>query len=233
MSIIKLENIHRQYKSGQLKVDALSNINLSIAEKDFISIMGPSGSGKSTLLNIVGCLDSPTSGSYELAGKQVEKLNDSHQAEIRNQFIGFVFQSFHLLADLDARANVELPLIYRGIASKHRRKRAEKALEAVGLTERSKHMPSQLSGGEQQRVAIARALVGEPAVILADEPTGALDSKTGKTIMNIFQKLNREQGMTIVQVTHEYSIACHSKRAVYLLDGRIEKEELLEQPFDA
>ncbi len=233
MSIIKLENIQRQYKNGQLKVTALDNINLSIEEKDFVSIMGPSGSGKSTLLNIVGCLDRPTSGTYELAGQQVEKLNDSRLAEIRNEFIGFVFQSFHLLTDLDAQANVELPLIYRGVGSKQRRQRAEKALEAVGLAERRKHMPSQLSGGEQQRVAIARALVGEPAVILADEPTGALDSKTSKTIMQIFQRLNREQGLTIVQVTHEYKIACHSNRVVHLLDGNIEKEEILEKPLEA
>lgn len=233
MPIIKLENIQRQYKNGQLKVTALDNINLSIEEKDFVSIMGPSGSGKSTLLNIIGCLDRPTSGSYELAGQQVEKLSDNRLAEIRNEFIGFVFQSFHLLTDLDAQANVELPLIYRGVGSKQRRQRAEKALEAVGLAERRKHMPSQLSGGEQQRVAIARALVGEPAVILADEPTGALDSKTSKTIMQIFQRLNREQGLTIVQVTHEYKIACHSNRVVHLLDGNIEKEEILEKPLEA
>jgi putative ABC transport system ATP-binding protein len=233
MSIIKLENIHRQYKTGQLKVTALQSISLSIAEKDFVSIMGPSGSGKSTLLNIVGCLDRPTSGSYELAGRKVEKLSDAQLAEIRNRFIGFVFQSFHLLADLDARSNVELPLIYRGVSSKQRRIRAERALEAVGLAERSRHMPSQLSGGEQQRVAIARALVGEPAVILADEPTGALDSKTGKTIMKIFQELNRKRGLTIVQVTHEYNIACHSNKVIHLLDGAIEKEEILEKPLEA
>lgn len=233
MSIIKLENIHRQYKTGQLKVTALQSISLSIAEKDFVSIMGPSGSGKSTLLNIVGCLDRPTSGSYELAGRKVEKLSDAQLAEIRNRFIGFVFQSFHLLADLDARSNVELPLIYRGVPSKQRRIRAERALEAVGLAERSRHMPSQLSGGEQQRVAIARALVGEPAVILADEPTGALDSKTGKTIMKIFQELNRKRGLTIVQVTHEYNIACHSNKVIHLLDGAIEKEEILEKPLEA
>ena len=175
LPLIKLQGITRQYRLGQVQVDALKNIDLLVEEGDFISIMGPSGSGKSTLLNIIGCLDRPTSGIYELAGERVEKLSDSKLADIRNRFIGFVFQSFHLLPDLDAQANVELPLIYRGMGGRERHRKSLAALEAVGLLRRN-HRPSQLSEGEQQRVAIARALAGEPAVILADEPTGALDS---------------------------------------------------------
>ncbi|NLL99078.1 MAG: ABC transporter ATP-binding protein [Tepidanaerobacter sp.] len=223
--MIKLENISRSYKNGQVVIEALKNINLSIEEGEFISIMGPSGSGKSTMLNIIGCLDKPSSGTYEIAGKRVEKLGDGQLAEIRNEFIGFVFQSFHLLPDLTALENVELPLIYRGLIGKERRKKAVEALKSLGLGERIYHRPSQLSGGEQQRVAIARAIVGDPKVILADEPTGALDSKTSETIMEIFQELNNERGITIVQVTHEKSIAEYSKRIYHLLDGKIERIE--------
>jgi putative ABC transport system ATP-binding protein len=225
LPIIKLENISRSYKNGQVVIEALKNINLSIEEGEFISIMGPSGSGKSTMLNIIGCLDKPSSGTYEIAGKRVEKLGDGQLAEIRNEFIGFVFQSFHLLPDLTALENVELPLIYRGLIGKERRKKAVEALKSLGLGERIYHRPSQLSGGEQQRVAIARAIVGDPKVILADEPTGALDSKTSETIMEIFQELNNERGITIVQVTHEKSIAEYSKRIYHLLDGKIERIE--------
>lgn len=225
MPIIKLENISRSYKNGQVVIEALKNINLSIEEGEFISIMGPSGSGKSTMLNIIGCLDKPSSGTYEIAGKRVEKLGDGQLAEIRNEFIGFVFQSFHLLPDLTALENVELPLIYRGLIGKERRKKAVEALKSLGLGKRIYHRPSQLSGGEQQRVAIARAIVGDPKVILADEPTGALDSKTSETIMEIFQELNNERGITIVQVTHEKSIAEYSKRIYHLLDGKIERIE--------
>ncbi|MGB4131000.1 MAG: ABC transporter ATP-binding protein [Tepidanaerobacteraceae bacterium] len=225
MPIIKLENISRSYKNGQVVIEALKNINLSIEEGEFISIMGPSGSGKSTMLNIIGCLDKPSSGTYEIAGKRVEKLGDGQLAEIRNEFIGFVFQSFHLLPDLTALENVELPLIYRGLIGKERRKKAVEAQKSLGLGERIYHRPSQLSGGEQQRVAIARAIVGDPKVILADEPTGALDSKTSETIMEIFQELNNERGITIVQVTHEKSIAEYSKRIYHLLDGKIERIE--------
>lgn len=227
MPLLELKGITRQYRLGQIRVDALRNIDLSVEQGDFISIMGPSGSGKSTLLNMIGCLDRPTSGTYELAGQRVERHSESRLADIRNHFIGFVFQSFHLLPDLDAQANVELPLIYRGMGGGERHRRAVAALEAVGLAERRRHRPFQLSGGEQQRVAIARALAGEPAVILADEPTGALDSRSGKNIMSIFQRLNREQGLTIVQVTHEENIARHGHRVIYLLDGAIEREEVL------
>ncbi|MEW6622109.1 MAG: ABC transporter ATP-binding protein [Bacillota bacterium] len=233
MPLLELKDISRSYKTGQVRVDALSGIQLKVEKGEFISIMGPSGSGKSTLLNIIGCLDSPSSGTYVLAGQHVEKLSDNRLADIRNQFIGFVFQSFHLLTDLDAKANVELPLIYRGVSSKQRRQKAINALEAVGLGHRKNHLPAQLSGGEQQRVAIARALAGEPSIILADEPTGALDSRSGQTIMSIFQRLNREQGMTIVQVTHESNIAIHAHRVVYLLDGKVEREEKIENPLIA
>jgi putative ABC transport system ATP-binding protein len=233
LPLLELKDVTRQYKTGQVKVDALKGVSLSVEEGDFVSIMGPSGSGKSTLLNIIGCLDRPSTGTYILAGQHVEKLSDSRLADIRNQFLGFVFQSFHLLPDLDAQANVELPLIYRGMGSKERRKRSAKALESVGLGERLRHKPSQLSGGEQQRVAIARALVGEPKIILADEPTGALDSRSGHTIMSIFQRLNREEGLTIVQVTHEENIARHGYRVIHLLDGELEREEVLEEPIDA
>lgn len=225
MQIIQLKNISRSYKNGQVLIEALKDINLSIEEGEFVSIMGPSGSGKSTLLNILGCLDKPTSGTYEIAGRRVEKMGDNQLADIRNQLLGFVFQSFHLLPDLNALENVELPLIYRGLGGKERRKRSIEALKSVGLEKRIYHRPSQLSGGEQQRVAIARAIVGNPKVILADEPTGALDSKTSETIMEIFQELNKERGITIVQVTHEKNIAQYGKRIYHLLDGKIERIE--------
>lgn len=233
MPLLELKGITRQYRLGQIRVEALRDINLTVEQGDFISIMGPSGSGKSTLLNVIGCLDRPTAGTYELAGQRVERHNDSRLADIRNRFIGFVFQGFHLLPDLDAQANVELPLIYRGMGGRERHRRAVAALEAVGLAERRRHRPSQLSGGEQQRVAIARALAGEPAVILADEPTGALDSRSGRNIMSIFQRLNLEQGLTIVQVTHEDNIARHGRRVIHLLDGALEREEVLERPLEA
>lgn len=233
MSLLELKGVTRHYKTGQIRVDALKGIDLNVQKGEFISIMGPSGSGKSTLLNVIGCLDRPSLGSYVLAGQHVEKLSDGNLAEIRNQFIGFVFQSFHLLSDLDAQANVELPLIYRGVGSRERRQKAAAALKSVGLEERKHHRPSQLSGGEQQRVAIARALVGEPSVILADEPTGALDSASGQMIMSIFQRLNREQGLTIVQVTHEVAISRYAGRVIYLRDGMIECEEKLPEPFVA
>ncbi len=228
MPLLDLQNVSRYYKTGQIRVDALKDIDVSVEQGEFISIMGPSGSGKSTLLNVIGCLDRPSAGTYVLAGKHVEKLGDGALAEIRNEFIGFVFQSFHLLSNLDAQANVELPLIYRGMGRKLRQAKAAEALEAVGLSDRRRHLPSQLSGGEQQRVAIARALVGDPSVILADEPTGALDTASGHVIMAIFQRLNIEQKMTIVQVTHEDTIARHAQRVIYLRDGKVERQDLLE-----
>ncbi len=225
MPVIELKNISRSYRNGQVFINALEDINLSINEGDFISIMGPSGSGKSTMLNILGCLDRPSSGTYEIAGRRVEKMGDSELADIRNQLLGFVFQSFHLLPDLNALENVELPLIYRGLSGSERRKRSIKALKSVGLEQRIHHRPSQLSGGEQQRVAIARAIVGDPKVLLADEPTGALDSKTSESIMEIFQELNNQRGITIVQVTHEKSVAEYGHTIFHLRDGKIEHVE--------
>ena len=187
--------------------------------------MGPSGSGKSTLLNVIGCLDRATGGTYELAGNFVDKLSDSKMSEIRNMFIGFVFQNFHLLPRMNAKKNVEIPLIYRGINTKRRNELAENALEMVGLKDRMHHLPSQMSGGQQQRVAIARAIVGNPSIILADEPTGALDTKTGELIMELFIKLNRKS-MTIVQVTHAEEIAEYGSRIIRLMDGEIVSDEI-------
>ena len=223
MGVIDLQNIARSYKVGQVHVTALKNLSLAIDKGDFISIMGPSGSGKSTLLNVIGCLDRPTEGTYELAGKRVEKLSDSALADIRNEFIGFVFQRFHLMPTLDALGNVQLPLIYRGLFGKERRNRAKKALDMVGLSDRIHHTPSQLSGGEQQRVAIARAIAMEPSVILADKPTGSLDSKSGLNIMSMFQELNKKHGITIVQVTHAEDMALYGEKIVRILDGEIER----------
>jgi len=221
--VIKIENVYKNYKLGQVNVEALKGIDLEVEEGEFISIMGPSGSGKSTLLNLIGCLDKPTKGLYQLDGNRVEKLNDFQLSEMRNNFLGFVFQSFNLLSSLNAMKNVEIPLIYRGIRKKKRKKLCEEALEVVGLGERMHHLPNQLSGGQQQRVAIARAIVGKPSVILADEPTGALDSKTGNDIMDIFKRLNKENNMTIVQVTHEENIAKIGNRIIRLIDGKIQQ----------
>lgn len=227
LAFLELEGVTRQYRIGPIRIDALKGVDLTVEKREFVSIMGPSGCGKSTLLNIIGCLDLPTSGTYRLAGQPVERLSDSQLSDLRNRFIGFVFQSFHLLAHLDAQANVELPLVYRGVDARERRQRAQAALEAVGLADRRHHYPTQLSGGEQQRTAIARALVGEPAVILADEPTGALDSRSGQAVMAIFGELNRERGLTIVQVTHNEAVARHGRRIVRLLDGEVEREEVM------
>lgn len=225
MEIIKMEDISKLYKSGQIQVEALKNVSFVIKEKEFVSIMGPSGSGKSTLLNVIGCLDHATSGSYELSGNLVDKVSDSKMSEIRNMFIGFVFQNFHLLPRMNAIKNVEIPLIYRGMNAKTRRELAENALEQVGLKERMHHLPSQMSGGQQQRVAIARAIVGNPSIILADEPTGALDTKTGDLIMELFIELNQKKSMTIVQVTHEEEIAEYGSRIIRLVDGEIVSDE--------
>jgi putative ABC transport system ATP-binding protein len=222
LALLEIKDVMRSYKDGQVSVQALKGVSISIEDGEFVSIMGPSGSGKSTLMNIIGCLDKPTSGSYCLANQQVEKLNDWQLANIRNEFMGFVFQQFHLISKLNALENVELPLIYQGIIGKERKQRAKEALEAVGLGERVKHMPSQLSGGEQQRVAIARAIVSNPRLILADEPTGALDSKSSENIMSIFERLNRERQITIVQVTHERDIGEYGNRIYHLKDGEID-----------
>ena len=221
--MIRMENISKSYQLGKVKVPVLECINLSIEEGEYVAIMGPSGSGKSTLMNIIGVLDQPTSGIYELCGEKIVDKSDNELATIRNRLIGFVFQQFNLLPRLTARKNVELPMLYAGVPPKERRKRAEEALHSVGLGDRMDHKPSELSGGQQQRAAIARALAVRPAIILADEPTGALDSNSGKEIMRIFKRLN-EEGMTIIMVTHDHEIARQAHRIIQIRDGRIVKE---------
>jgi len=217
--MIELDNITKVYKMGRTELAALRGISLRVEQGEMVSITGPSGSGKSTLMNIIGCLDKPTSGQYRLEGIEVNKLNDNELAEIRNRKIGFIFQSFNLLPRTTALANVELPLIY--IGADNRRQRASQALESVGLAHRAKHRPSELAGGEQQRVAIARALINNPSLILADEPTGNLDTQTSKEIMLLFKQLN-QQGITIVLVTHEADIAAYTQRTIRMRDGQIE-----------
>jgi len=222
--LIEVQNLNKTYQVGEVKVEALRGIDLEIDRNEFLSIMGPSGSGKSTLMNILGCLDVPSQGTYRLHGVNVEDMNDDRLAETRNREIGFVFQTFNLLPRANAYHNVELPLIYKGTPRRERRERVEKALAAVGLADRMNHKPNELSGGQRQRVAIARALVNDPSIILADEPTGNLDSKTGTEIMEVFKEIH-SQGNTIILVTHEEHVAAYSYRIVRLLDGLIAKEE--------
>jgi len=222
--LIQLENISKVYDIGAVRVEALRSVNLSIAKNEYVAIMGPSGSGKSTLMNILGCLDTPSNGMYRLNNNNVSEMDDDQLAEIRNREIGFVFQTFNLLPRANALHNVELPLIYNGSPSQQRKKMAMEALEKVGLADRMHHKPNELSGGQRQRVAIARALVNNPSIILADEPTGNLDSKTGDEIMEIFEHLH-EQGNTIILVTHEEYIAEHSDRIIRLRDGLVERDE--------
>ena len=224
MNIINLENITRIYQLGSEKVRALDGISLRIDKNEYVAIMGPSGSGKSTLMNILGCLDTPTSGKYDFKGINVSDMSDNELAEIRNREIGFVFQTFNLLPRSNAFHNVELPLIYSGMHSLKRKEIAKETLTSVGLEDRLHHKPSELSGGQRQRVAIARALVTTPSIILADEPTGNLDSKTGGDIMLLFNAIHK-QGNTIILVTHEEYIAKHAKRIIRLLDGKIERDE--------
>jgi putative ABC transport system ATP-binding protein len=222
--IIRLAGITKVYQVGDESVHALDGINLSVEKNEYVAIMGPSGSGKSTMMNIVGCLDTPTSGLYELNGTNVSEMNDNQLAKVRNKEIGFVFQTFNLLARSDILHNVELPLIYGGISSSERKHMAREAIARVGLSDRIHHKPNELSGGQRQRVAIARALVTKPSILLADEPTGNLDSKTGKDIMALFDTLHNE-GNTIVLVTHEEDIAEHAHRAIRLRDGKVERDE--------
>ncbi|MES0339682.1 MAG: ABC transporter ATP-binding protein [Anaerolineales bacterium] len=226
--VIEAEGITKVYRMGDIEVHALRGVDVRIARGEIVSIMGPSGSGKTTLMNILGCLDRPTSGSYCLDGSQVAELGDDQLAEIRNKKVGFVFQSFNLLGRQTALTNVELPMRYAGV-SNGRRKRALEALEAVGLGDRVKHRPNELSGGQQQRVAIARALVNNPAMIMADEPTGNLDSTSGVEIVQILLDLNKEIGTTLIFVTHDPEIASHTKRVISLLDGLITEDRIVEK----
>ena len=220
MAILKLTDICKDYEQGREPVRVLKNVSLTVDKGDYLAIMGPSGSGKTTLMNIIGCLDVPTSGSYELDGRDLKDLKDDDLAEIRNKHIGFVFQSFYLMPKLDARDNVALPLLYADVPLKERRERAEEALKAVGLGERMDFLPNQLSGGQCQRVAIARAMVTKPDILLADEPTGALDTKSGNQIMDIFRQLS-EEGMTIIMITHEPAIAACADKTYHILDGEL------------
>lgn len=224
MPILELKDICKDYQQGREPVRVLKNINLTVEKGDYLAIMGPSGSGKTTLMNIIGCLDVPTSGSYILEGRDLKDLSDDDLAEVRNKHIGFVFQSFHLLPKMEAVDNVALPLLYADVPLKERRARAEEALKAVGLEERIHFLPNQLSGGQCQRVAIARAIVGNPQLLLADEPTGALDTKAGNQIMEIFRRLS-DEGMTIIMITHEPSIAACADKTYRILDGELKTQE--------
>ena len=224
MAILELTDICKDYQQGKEPVRVLKNINMTVEKGDYLAIMGPSGSGKTTLMNIIGCLDVPTSGSYILEGRALKDLSDDELAEVRNKHIGFVFQRFYLLPKMDALDNVALPLLYADVPLKERRERAEEALKAVGLGERIHFLPNQLSGGQCQRVAIARAIVGKPQLLLADEPTGALDTKAGNQIMEIFRRLS-DEGMTIIMITHEPSIAACADKTYRILDGELHTRE--------
>jgi putative ABC transport system ATP-binding protein len=231
--VIELDHIHKTYTMGDVEVHALRGVSLTIREGEFIAIMGASGSGKSTTMNIIGCLDRPTRGTYILDGQDVSQLSKDERADIRNQKLGFVFQGFNLLSRTSALENVELPMLYAGLSTQERQRRASEALRSVGLAGREQNHPNQLSGGQQQRVAIARALVNEPALILADEPTGNLDSRTSVEVMEIFQRLNRERGITLLLVTHESDIAEYASRVVVFKDGKIKKDYQVENQRDA
>jgi len=231
--MIDLENVSKIYQLGQSEVRALDGVSIRIEKGEMAAIMGPSGSGKSTLMAILGCLDVPTSGVYRLDGDNVENLSDDQLADVRSRKIGFVFQQFNLLARTTALDNVMLPLTYGGLRGRARRQKAEEALNKVGLSDRMHHRPNELSGGQQQRVAIARALVNDPAIVLADEPTGALDSKTGAEIIGLFQRLHRDFGQTVLYVTHDPFIARHTRRVIRLSDGNVVGDEKIDHPLEA
>ena len=231
--VIQLDHIHKTYTMGDVEVHALRGVSLTIREGEFVAIMGASGSGKSTTMNIIGCLDRPTRGTYILDGEDVSELSKDERADIRCKKIGFVFQGFNLLSRTSALENVELPMLYLGVETAERDQRAMEALAAVGLAGREQNHPNQLSGGQQQRVAVARSLVNSPALILADEPTGNLDSRTAVEVMEIFQRLNRERGITLVLVTHEPDIAQYAQRVVVFKDGRVKKDYMIDEPRDA
>ena len=230
-AVIEIKDVKKIYKMGDVEVPALDGVSLSVNKGEMVAIIGPSGSGKSTLMNIIGCLDTPTSGTYILDGIDVSKMSDDEQAVVRNKKIGFVFQQFNLLPRTRAVDQVELPLVYSGATD--RKQKALTALQNVGLGERTHHRPTELSGGQQQRVAIARALVTDPSILLADEPTGNLDSKAGREVIAIFQRLNQERGITIILVTHEPAIAAHTQRIISIRDGRIYADERVAKPKDA
>jgi len=230
--LIDIRDITKVYEMGEEKVHALSGVSLGVERGEYVAIMGPSGSGKSTLMNLVGCLDTPSSGSYVLNGKEVARMTDDELAAIRNQEIGFVFQTFNLLPRTSAIQQVELPLVYAGLSRKERRERAIKALKAVGLGDRMNHTPNEMSGGQRQRVAVARALINDPSILLADEPTGNLDSQTGAEIMALFDELNA-RGNTIVVVTHEEDIAAHARRIVRLKDGKVRDDQANDRKVSA
>ena len=219
-AFFRMEGINKFYQMGGELMHILKDVNLSVERGEYLSVLGPSGSGKTTLMNIIGCLDTPTSGSYTLDGEVIEEMSEVELARIRSREIGFVFQNSQLLPRLNALRNVEMPLIYAGVSPRERRRRAERMLERVGLSDRMYHLPNQLSGGQQQRVAIARALVGNPSILLADEPTGALDQKTGKQVMELFRELNGE-GRTVIMITHDMNIAAYARRVVHIIDGEL------------
>ena len=231
--VIRIDRVSKIYQTGDILVHALRGLSLTIHRGEFVAIMGPSGSGKSTLMNIIGCLDRPTKGKYFLESVDVSTMGKAQLADVRNQRVGFVFQSFNLVSRTSALENVELPLLYAGVSSGERKRRAREALAIVGLSDRERNMPNQLSGGQQQRVALARALVNNPSIILADEPTGALDTRTSVEVMEIFQRLNRERNLTVIIVTHESDISLYAERVIHVRDGRIASDEKVKARWDA